>query len=235
MLRRRAVLFASLLAACARPPPPVAIGDTDALAAALSRAAPGLERAVAARAITAYRCAAAAGKVGGPLLTVIDFSRPSTERRLWVLDLVAGKVVFHELVAHGSGSGEAVATRFSNTPQSKATSLGLFTTLGTYDGKHGLSLKLRGLEPGVNDNAESRSIVVHGADYVSPRVVKEQGRLGRSWGCPAVEVGVAPRLIEAIKGGMAVFAYAEDPTWLAGSPWLRCGSDAGAPSRGGGP
>ena len=141
------------------------------------------------------------------LLTLIDYTKPSTERRLWVIDLKTNKVLFHELVAHGKGSGQNFATRFSNESQTYATSLGLFETLGTYEGKHGYSLKLRGLDKGVNDKAEARAIVIHAAWYVSDDFAKTHGRLGRSWGCPALDESVAKRVIDAIKGESFVFAY----------------------------
>jgi hypothetical protein len=126
-----------------------------------------------------------------------------------------GKVLYHELVAHGSGSGDNYATRFSNDDNSHQTSLGLFVTSGTYEGGNGYSLKLRGLDEGFNDRAEERHIVMHGAWYVSPDHVRAQGRLGRSWGCPAVSQQVAQPLIDTIKGGTFVFSYASaDPAWL---------------------
>jgi hypothetical protein len=124
-----------------------------------------------------------------------------------VIDLSTKKVLFHELVAHGKGSGDNYARRFSNEHQTRASSLGLFLTKGTYEGKHGYSLKLRGLEPGVNDKAEARAIVMHAASYVSEAFAAKHGRLGRSWGCPALDERVAKRLIDAIKGESLLFAY----------------------------
>lgn len=173
-------------------------------------------------ALRAYRCGRAAGHFGAPLLTVIDYSLPSTERRLWVIDLARNRVLFHELVAHGRGSGDNVPVAFSNAPGSHQSSLGLFRTASTYLGQHGQALRLDGLEPGVNDRAMERAIVMHGAAYVSPRFVAARGRLGRSWGCPALEHGVHRRVIERIKDGTALFAYYPDPSWLAQSRFLRC-------------
>jgi hypothetical protein len=141
------------------------------------------------------------------LLTVIDYSLPSTEPRLWVLDLAKGKVLYHELVAHGAGSGDNYATRFSNVNDSRQTSLGLFLTAGTYEGGNGYSLKLRGLDAGINDRAEARHIVMHGAWYVSPEHARNHGRIGRSWGCPALSEQIAPRVIDTIKGGSFVYSY----------------------------
>jgi len=131
-----------------------------------------------------------------------------------VLDLAHGEVLFHELVAHGAGSGDNYATRFSNTVDSRQTSLGLFRTAGTYEGGNGYSLKLQGLEPGFNDRAEQRNIVMHGAWYVSAEHARQHGRLGRSWGCPALPLEDARPVIDKIKGGTFVFSYAPDTAWL---------------------
>ena len=141
------------------------------------------------------------------ILTIIDYTLPSSTPRLWVLDLDSDSVLAHELVAHGRGSGNAVATRFSNRPGSNRTSLGTFLTAATYHGSHGLSLRLEGLEPGRNDRALERAIVIHGAWYVSPDIVAAQGRLGRSLGCPALSEDAAPRVIDLIRGGTVVYAW----------------------------
>lgn len=181
---------------------------------AFVKGAEGLSPDVLAMALDAMAAARAKGVAGrDDLLTVIDYSLPSTRPRLWVLDLAHGEVLFHELVAHGSGSGDNYATRFSNVNDSRQTSLGLFVTGGTYEGGNGYSLKLRGLDPGVNDNAEARHIVMHGAWYVSPDHASGHGRLGRSWGCPALSETVAPRVIDRIKGGTFLFSYAGDPSF----------------------
>src|SRR3954447_2999124 len=144
--------------------------ETTAMAvpAAFSRGAEGLSPKVLAKALDAVSTARARGISGkSDRLTVIDYSLPSTQPRLWVLDLAQGKVLFHQLVAHGAGSGDKYATRFSNVNDSRATSLGLFLTADTYEGGNGYSLKLKGLDAGVNDLAEARHIVMHGAWYVS--------------------------------------------------------------------
>jgi len=153
-------------------------------------------------------------------LTVIDYSLPSTERRLWVLDLHRREVLFQELVAHGRASGEDRATRFSNDVGSHQSSLGLFVTLDTYSGRHGRSLRLQGLEPGVNDRALERALVMHGADYVSRDFGLLHGRLGRSFGCPALARDAAAKVIDRIRGGSPVFVYFPDPVWLAKSEFL---------------
>jgi hypothetical protein len=183
---------------------------------AFAHGVPGLSPRVLTLALDAVSAAHARGVSGrDDLLTVIDYSLPSTQPRLWVLDLAHGKVLYHELVAHGSGSGENYATHFSNVDESRQTSLGLFLTGGTYEGGNGYSLKLRGLDKGFNDRAEDRHIVMHGAWYVSPEQIRSQGRLGRSWGCPALSQTIAPEVIDTIKGGSFVFSYSDrDSTWL---------------------
>ena len=175
-------------------------------------------------ALSAASSAINAGMVDAPkTLTVIDYSRPSTQRRLWVMDLKTGETLYHELVAHGQGSGGDLPTSFSNTPDSHQSSLGLFVTADTYIGSNGYSLRLDGLDKGFNDNARARAIVMHGAPYVSEAVAQAQGRLGRSWGCPALGDDVAREIIDQIKGGNLVFAYYPDQEWLNGSPLLAKG------------
>jgi hypothetical protein len=172
-------------------------------------------------ALNAASCAVRTGAVGAPqTLTVIDYSKPSTERRLWVFDLKAKELVYEELVAHGQGSGANMATAFSNENESHQTSLGLFVTKDTYVGKNGYSLRLDGLDRGVNDRARERAIVMHGAPYVSEEFVKANGRLGRSWGCPAVSDAVARKMIDLVKNGGLVFSYYPDAEWLKTSKYL---------------
>ncbi|HEY0654376.1 MAG TPA: murein L,D-transpeptidase catalytic domain family protein [Chryseosolibacter sp.] len=142
------------------------------------------------------------------VVTIIDFSQPSTVRRLWVIDLRSKEVLLNTLVAHGRNSGIAMATHFSNKHESLQSSLGFYRTGQTYLGRHGISLLLHGLEPGINDHARSRAIVVHGADYVSDRYIQVAGRLGRSQGCPAVPMEDHRKLIETIKGQTCLFIYA---------------------------
>lgn len=143
------------------------------------------------------------------LLVIIDFSLPSTQERFYVIDLKNKKLLYHTLVAHGKNTGENMAKHFSNENGSKKSSLGLFVTAETYTGKHGFSLKLDGLDKGINDNARERLIVIHGADYVTPEFAKQQGRLGRSWGCPALPPTLTKEIINTIKGGYPLFAYYE--------------------------
>jgi hypothetical protein len=163
-------------------------------------------------AVSGARAGGAAGR--SDLLTVIDYSLPSTTPRLWVLDVARGRVLFHELVAHGAGSGDNYATHFSNTMDSRQTSLGLFLTGGTYEGGNGYSLRLQGLDPGINDHAAERNIVIHGAWYVSAEHAQQYGRLGRSWGCPALPQADAHSVIDAIKDGTFVYSYSPDRSLL---------------------
>jgi hypothetical protein len=195
--------------------------EDDSLEAALHLAAPALDPVVLDLALESQASAIEDGLVHDPTtLTVIDYSRPSDEPRLFVFDLAERRLLFEELVAHGRNSGLARATSFSNANSSYKTSLGLFVTLDTYVGQHGKSLRLEGLEPGFNDQARSRAIVVHGADYVSESVAARQGRVGRSLGCPALSVASAPKVIDRIRGGSAVFAYYPDDRWLSASRFI---------------
>lgn len=172
-------------------------------------------------ALSAANCAVRSGAVADPsTLTVIDYSKPSTEKRLWVFDLRSHEMAYEELVAHGQGSGGNVPMLFSNDPDTHRTSLGLFVTEDTYMGKNGYSLRLDGLDRGFNDRARERAIVMHGAPYVSEQFAQAQGRLGRSWGCPALREGVARDVIDRVKGGGLVFAYYPDQEWLNASQYL---------------
>lgn len=170
----------------------------------------------------AYRCGRAAGEFDSPILTVIDYSLPSSQRRLWVLDLSRQRVLINELVAHGRNSGEDRAMWFSDEPGSKMSSLGLYRTAETYQGEHGLGLRLDGLERGFNENARDRAIVMHGAPYVSRKSIARLGHLGRSWGCPAVSRDALHRIVSRIQGGTALFIYYPDRRWLSQSDYLRC-------------
>ena len=152
------------------------------------------------------------------VITIIDFSLPSNRERLWVLDLVEAKVLYHCFVSHGRNSGEIMAENFSNKPGSYASSPGFFTTGETYFGKHGFSLRLNGIETGINDKARERAIVIHGADYVSPEFIEKNGRLGRSLGCPAVPEKLSREIIETIKDGTCLFVYAPTESYLSKSP-----------------
>jgi hypothetical protein len=187
-----------------------------------------LQRGIFEMALSAASCAVRSGEIADlSTLTVIDYSRPSTEKRLWVFDVKRRTLLYEELVAHGSGSGENLATAFSNKVNSHQTSLGLFRTDDSYVGRNGYSLRLHGLDAGFNDQAYDRAIVMHGAPYVSDEFARAQGRLGRSWGCPALREGIAREVIDTVKGTGLVFAYYPDPAWLVASKYL--GDCGGAP------
>ncbi len=155
-----------------------------------------------------------------PVLTLIDFSRPSKQKRLWVINVEEGKVLFHTLVAHGKASGADVPMAFSNKNGSEMSSLGFYrTATTTYTGKHGLSLRLIGLDPGFNTNAESRAVVVHGAEYVCQDFVNSHGRLGRSQGCPALPVAETTAIVKTIKGGSVMYLHGPEEARFK-SRWL---------------
>ena len=176
----------------------------------LRRVAPDLDVQTLADALSAMGCARGP-RIGkgrsahDSILAVIDYSLPSTEKRLWVLDLEKPALLFHELVAHGIGSGETLATRFSNENGTRASSLGLYHAAEVYEGRNGYSLRLDGLTPGVNNRARERDIVMHGAWYVSPEHARKFGRLGRSWGCPALDTAVARPVIDTLRDGAWLF------------------------------
>lgn len=155
-----------------------------------------------------------------PLLSIVDMSQPSSHKRLYIIDLAKRRLLFNTYVAHGRNSGALVASRFSNTGSSFQSSLGFYRTLGLYQGKHGLSMQLKGLEHGFNDNAFSRAIVMHGADYVCEDVIRRTGRLGRSQGCPAVSNGECSSIVRTISGGSCLFIYSPNPAYLKRSSFL---------------
>ncbi len=174
---------------------------------ALGAEAQGLKFEVFEKAMTGYLNLKQAGRLAGDkqLLTVVDFDLPSTEKRLWVVDLASHKIVFNTLVAHGHNSGENVATNFSNTDASNMSSLGFYVTGREYEGKHGHSLRLQGIDEGFNTNAATRSVVMHGAEYVSEEFIRQNGRLGRSLGCPALPMDQYAQIIGAVNGGTCLF------------------------------
>src|SRR5690554_4200459 len=152
----------------------------------------------------------------------IDFSLPSSEQGRWIFDLGQGLWLLKDLVAHGKNSGNLEASAFSNIEGSHQSSIGLFKASESYRGMHGYSLRLDGLEPGINDLARQRAIVIHGADYVSPNWVADYGRIGRSHGCPAVDQKVIQSVVDNLKGGQLVFKYYPDQKWLQTSSFLNC-------------
>ncbi len=148
------------------------------------------------------------------IITIVDFSLPSTQKRLFVINLNKKEVLFNTYVAHGINSGKLKANKFSNSPESYKSSLGFYQTLETYMGGHGYSLRLQGLEKGINDNAKRRGIVIHGADYVDENFIRMQGYIGRSWGCPALPVKLYKPIINTIKNGTCLFIYSPDKFYL---------------------
>lgn len=185
--------------------------------------ASGIAPDVLRLALEAVACGVKAGDLERPrTLTVIDYSLPSVEPRLWVFDVATGAVLFKELVAHGRNTGENTAVHFSDTPNSHQSSLGLFVARDTYVGGNGYSLRLDGLEPGFNGRARERAIVMHGAWYVDPSLAARQGRIGRSWGCPALREAIARDVIDTLRDGGVIFSYYPDPQWLASSRFLNC-------------
>ena len=167
----------------------------------------GLRAQVLEPVLRAHRRAIASRLTASPLLTVIEYSLPSRVRRFGVLDLGIERVLAREYVAHGRNSGDDITRRFSDRAGSLQSSLGLFLTRRVYQGKHGLWLRLRGLDPRLNGHAEARAIVIHGANCVSERTIAALGRLGRSQGCPALDHEVAGRVIQLIRDGTALYAY----------------------------
>ena len=189
------------------PPPSFTGASPIVIETALLHAAPAIRPAALRAALAAWSNLNSRGEVSRSLLTVIDYGLPSTTKRMWVFDLVSCRLLFHELVAHGRNSGEDLTQSFSNEAGSLMTSLGAFVTGATYTGRNGYSLRLRGMEPGVNDQAEARAIVLHGAPYVGEEVAHELGRLGRSNGCPAVRPAIARSLIDQLQDRTLLYAW----------------------------
>jgi len=175
----------------------------------------GLDLAVFQKAVTGYFNLKAANKVPqySSIITIVDLAKSSCTKRMWIVDLINKDLVLNTLVAHGNGSGDDLPSYFSNASDSHASSLGFYVTEGIYNGKHGRSLKLNGMDAGFNDNARARSIVVHAAPYVSQGSINQLGRLGRSEGCPAVSPKVAKKVINIIKGGSVLFINGNDRSY----------------------
>jgi hypothetical protein len=155
------------------------------------------------------------------LLAIVDFSQPSTNKRMYVIDLNNYLLLYNTWVAHGMKTGKVIAQSFSNKPASCKSSLGFFVTGSAYNGSNGYSLKLQGMEKGINDYAMRRGIVIHGADYVSEGFIYNQGYIGRSWGCPAVSPDISEQLIDLLKEGSCLFIYASNAAYKTKSAMLR--------------
>jgi L,D-transpeptidase catalytic domain len=186
----------------------------------LANIAPQLNPKVLKFALAAYNNAAKLGAVHKPVLTVIDYSLPSSKERMWVFDVKHERLLYNTYVAHGKTSGNINAHFFSNDNASLASSLGTYVTKGTYIGHKGYSLNLEGLEHGFNDNAYKRRVVMHGASYMEPEFIKKIGRAGRSFGCPSIAYTLARPIINTLKGGSVIFAYYPDKNYLKRSSFL---------------
>ncbi len=173
----------------------------------LQEQAPQLAPQALRAALAALDCAGSGGAHPARRLALIDYSLPSAQQRLWLFDLQAERLLLRDFVAHGRASGEFIAEHFSNLTGSHQSSLGLFIGAESYVGRHGYALRLDGLEPGLNDQARSRALVLHGADYVAPELVASQGRMGRSQGCPAVRKEISRWLVNQLKDGQYLFAW----------------------------
>lgn len=173
-------------------------------------------------AVKVYQQLKLAGQLNNQqFLTIADFSKPSSEKRLFIINMEKMELVFHSLVAHGRNSGKQMAEKFSNKMESYQSSIGFFITGNIYKGKHGMSLQLEGIEAGINDKAKQRAIVIHGADYVNDALIKKQGYIGRSLGCPAVPQNQVNDIIQTIKGSSLFYIHAPDKTYLQKSNLIR--------------
>lgn len=182
----------------------------------------GLGKEVFAYAFRGFSYLAQEGKLNNEdMLSIVDFSKSSSKKRLFILDLKKMKIVFNTYVAHGMNSGQAFATRFSNSMESNQSSLGFYATSDTYIGKNGYSLRLEGLERGFNDNAYAREIVMHGADYVNEQLIRSRGYIGRSLGCPAVPPKLHKQIIDKIKNGSCLFIFSPDQNYITRSSILK--------------
>lgn len=188
----------------------------------LMKESPALNSAVINKVLSTLKCTLEYNTGHSNILAVIDYSLPSSDKRLWVFNLSEQRLLFHTYVSHGIKSGALLSNYFSNKNDSKATSIGVYKTENTYYGRHGLSLKLNGLDRGFNDNAYNRSVVVHGGWYVEERFIKKYGRAGRSWGCPAVPESLTQPIINTIKDNALIVMYYPNDNWLLTSKFLNC-------------
>ena len=184
----------------------------------LSLSSKGLSESVFLLAYRGFEKINALGKLNSDsILTIIDYSKSSRTKRMFVLDLKSQTLLFHTVVAHGRNSGQEFATDFSNKMNSHQTSLGFYITGSTYSGSNGYSLQLKGIEDGFNDKAIARAIVIHGADYANESTIISRGYLGRSYGCPALPQQINIKVINKIKQGSLLFAYYPDKKYLNNS------------------
>ena len=194
---------------------PVAVNPMQTIYDSLHLDALKLSRQAYNIALNGFQKLVSAGKVKNPdILTIVDFSQASTSKRMYIIDLHNRKLIDQSLVAHGRNTGNLMATAFSNIPESNQSSLGFYVTSETYKGKHGLSLRLDGMEKNINDNARDRAIVIHGADYATESFCKSTGYLGRSFGCPAVPYSKSNSIINTLRDGSCLFIYYPDAKYL---------------------
>ncbi|MFI4963066.1 MAG: murein L,D-transpeptidase catalytic domain family protein [Legionellales bacterium] len=196
--------------------------SSDELTNVLHTQAPNLSEPVINKVVTSLKCANAYNVAHNNILTVIDYSLPSSEKRLWVFDLKQKQLLFNTYVSHGIKSGTLLTNFFSNKYNSKASSIGVYKTEKAYYGREGLSLRLDGLETSFNDNASNRSVVMHGGWYVEEPFIKKYGRPGRSWGCPALPLSMYQPIINTIKDSSLMVVYYPNETWFAKSRFLNC-------------
>lgn len=198
------------------------VNHTNSLYDSLKLSSLGLAQQVFDYAMKGYNYMKEAGKIENDhIISIIDFSKPSNQKRLFIIDIDKCKILFNTYVAHGVKSGTAIANMFSNEPESNKSSLGFYETAETYIGKHGYSMHLKGVEKGINDNAYKRDIVMHAADYVNESLIKSQGYIGRSFGCPAVLPALSKPIIDKIKNGTCLFIYSPDKNYLSHSKIIR--------------
>ena len=187
----------------------------------LLAANPNLDKKALTLGLRAYSNLRAQGKDPQQVLTIVDYTKPSNDKRLWVINMKDATVKYNTLVAQGKNTGITDATRFSNAPRSLESSIGVFLTGDTYNGEHGDSLRLIGLDKGFNSNAESRAVVMHSAWYVSQQFAKEHGRVGNSWGCLALSKKMEPKVVNTIKDGSVILSYFPNQQWENSSPYLK--------------
>jgi hypothetical protein len=199
------------------------ISSFNSIKAMLEQPSVAMNPAVINKVLNTLKCAKKHHTRHDHILTVIDYSKPSNEKRLWVFDLRKNHMLFHTYVSHGITSGTLLTQQFSNRNNSKASSLGVYKTDRAYYGRHGLSLKLAGLERGFNDNAFNRAIVMHSAWYMDEDFIKKYGRPGRSWGCPAISKKLKISLINTIKDNGLFIVYYPGEKWITHSKYLNCG------------
>ncbi len=196
--------------------------DIESTKMMLRKNAPTLTPMATQKVLTAIECAHNYQIDQNPILAIIDYSIPSSEKRLWIFNIKTQELLFHTYVSHGIKSGELLTTFFSNRYNSKSSSIGIYLTNNAYRGREGLSLRLTGLDRGFNDNAENRAIVMHGGWYMNESFIEKYGRPGRSWGCPAVPLELAESIINTIKNQALFVVYYPNESWFQSSKFLNC-------------